>query len=732
MQRAPSLPEFFLGQLILPAARTRTYTNTDIHGKGIVFAGGIWYNYLSIAIFSAAAGSEVYDVYQKLMRMLAPRIGLYFAVMLIFCGVTALLGKWEAAAAELVIVAVLFAAYLTSGLRRQKEAAKYLKEILDSMDQATRDSTLNCPLPLVMFRPDTDEVVWSNDRFLRLSGDRDGMFDTRLSELAPSFDSRWLLEGKNECPQEVELNGRRYHVFGEMARPAAGEEESVLATTYWLDVTDLADTRDIYHATRPVLALLLLDNYEDAIKGQDENVRSAMLSQISARFSRWAEEAHGLFLRLDRDRFLFLFEEQYLAEFKADKFSLLDSVREVVNPAGIPATVSIGVGVDGDTFDELYRFANLSVEMALSRGGDQAVVKNRFTFEFFGGRSKETERRTKVKSRVMASAIGELVADASCIIVMGHKAPDMDAVGAAVGMCAIARMKNIPHYILRDSASTPADDLYERMARLPQYEGVFLNSEEAMLRADSRSLLVVVDTNRPEQVQNQDLLASCNKVAVIDHHRRAATYIEGAALNFHEPYASSACELVAELIGYLMEPTDLLPGEAQAMMAGLMLDTKNFTMRTGGRTFEAAAMLRRAGGDTGEVRKLFQINLADAVSKYGIIQTARLYRQDIAIAAVDRTVGRVTAAQAADELLNIAGISASFVLYPDEGRVILSARSIGNTNVQVIVEALGGGGNAAAAGAQIPGRTVDEVKRELTAVLDSYFDEGDKDKNEEG
>ena len=670
-------------------------------------------------------------MYHKLTRMLAPRIGLYFAVMLAFCCVTALLGRLEAAVAELVVTAALLAGYLADRLRRQKEAAKYLKDILDSMDQATRDSTLNCPLPLVMFRPDTDEVVWSNDRFLRLTGDQEGMFDTRLSDLAPAFDTRWLLEGKDECPQEVELNGRRYRVFGDLARPAAGSEESVLATTYWLDVTELADTRDIYHATRPALALLLLDNYEDAIKSLDEGVRSAMLSDISQRMSHWVEESGGVFLRLDRDRFLFLFEEQYLAGFKAEKFSLLDSVREVVGPAGIPATMSIGVGVDGDTFEELYRFANLSVEMALSRGGDQAVVKNRFTFEFFGGRGKETERRTKVKSRVMASAMGELVADASCVMVMGHKAPDMDAVGAAVGVCAIARMKGVPHYIVRDSVSTPADGLYERVAGLPQYEGVFLDSQEAMLQADSRSLLVVVDTNRPEQVQNQELLASCNKVAVIDHHRRAASYIEGAALNFHEPYASSACELVAELIAYLMEPTDLLPGEAQAMMAGLMLDTKNFTMRTGGRTFEAAAMLRRAGGDTGEVRRLFQTDLADAVSKYSIIQTAKLYRQDIAIAAVDRTVGRVTAAQAADELLNIAGISASFVLYPDaDGRVIVSARSIGSTNVQVIVEALGGGGNAAAAGAQIPGRTVDEVKRELNAVLDSYFG-SDKGENEE-
>ncbi len=666
------------------------------------------------------------EVYQKL-KQTAPRIGLCFAVMLAFAGVTALLGHREAAVAELVIVAVLALANVASAIRRQREANQYLKELMDSMDQATRDSTLNCPLPMVMFRPDTDEVVWSNDQFLRLTGDRERMFDTKLADLAPNFDSRWLLEGKSECPQEVELGGRRYQVFGDMARPSAGREESLLATTYWLDVTDLADTRDIYKATRPVLALLLLDNYEDAIKSQDENIRSAMLSDISQRMSRWAGETHGVFCRLDRDRYLFLFEEQYLADYKEDKFSLLDSVREVVTPAGIPATLTIGIGVDGDTFEELYRFANLSVEMALSRGGDQAVIKNRFTFEFFGGRSKEAERRTKVKSRVMASAMGELVADASCVMVMGHKAPDFDAVGAAVGVCAIARMKNVPHYIVRDHVPTPADDLYQRVAKMPQYEGVFLDSQEAMLRADSRSLLVVVDTNRPEQVQSRELLDSCNKVAVIDHHRRAATYIEGADLNFHEPYASSASELVTELIGYLMESSDLLPGEAEALMAGLMLDTKNFTMRTGGRTFEAAAMLRRAGGDTGEVRKLFQTNLSDAVAKYGIIQNAKMYHEDIAIAVSDHSVGRVTAAKAADELLNIAGIGASFVLYPDnEGRVIVSARSIGSTNVQVIVEALGGGGNAGAAGAQIPGKTVDQVLDELHAALDNYFERSAK------
>ena len=669
-------------------------------------------------------------MYQKLSRLLAPRIWLYFAAMLSFAGVTALLGHRDAAAAEFVVVAALLAAFAASALRRRREADRFLKEILDSMDQATRDSTLNCPLPLVMFRPDTDEVVWSNERFLRLTGDQERLFDTKLADLAPAFDSRWLLEGKSECPEEVELGGRRYQVFGDMARPAAGNEESLLATTYWLDVTELADTRDIYKATKPVMALLLLDNYEDAIKNQNENIRSAMLSDIVQRLTAWAERSRGAFLRLDRDRYLCLFEEQYLSDYKEDKFSLLDSVREVTNPAGIPATLTVGVGVDGDTFGELYRYANLSVEMALSRGGDQAVIKNRFNFEFFGGRSKETERRGKVKSRVMASAMGELVADASCVMVMGHKAPDFDAVGAAVGVCAIARLKGIPRYIVRDHGPTPADGLYQRLERTLPYQNALLDPQEAMLRADSRSLLVVVDTNRPEQVQYRELLDSCNKVAVIDHHRRAATYIEGADLNFHEPYASSTCELVSELISYLMEPTDLLVCEAEALMAGLMLDTKNFTMRTGGRTFEAAAMLRRAGGDTGEVRKLFQTGLSDAVSKYGIIQNAKMYRKDIAIAVSDRPVGRVTAAQAADELLNIAGIGASFVLYPEEGRVVVSGRSLSATNVQVILEALGGGGNAGAAGAQIPGKTVEQVLEELHQALDSYFD-GEEEEPEE-
>ena len=368
------------------------------------------------------------------------------------------------------------------------------------------------------------------------------------------------------------------------------------------------------------------------------------------------------------------------------------------------------------------QFANLSIEMALSRGGDQAVVRNQFTFEFYGGRSKETEKRTKVKSRVMANALSSLIADSSRLFIMGHKVPDNDCAGAAAGVCAIARKKGVPAHIIRESGSPPAKVLLDKLGHLTEYQDCFLSTQEALLMADKRSLVVVVDTNRPEQVQSLELLESCNRVAVIDHHRRAATYIEGAALNYHEPYASSASELVTELLQYIADPTDLTRVEAEALLAGIVLDTKNFPMRTGGRTFEAAAFLRRAGADTAEVKKLFQNDLKGTIAKYSIIQNARLYRDKIAVAVVDHTVSRITAAQAADELLNIIGIDTSFVLYPDGDRVIISARSMGDTNVQVILEKLGGGGNAAAAGGQIPDKSLEQVALELGRAIDQYLE----------
>ena len=657
---------------------------------------------------------------RKISKLLQPSVQLYFVILILFALASALFSI-PLAVLEAVVVLILGLYTRTSGHKRRREITKYIENITGNVDVATKDTMVNSPLPMVIFRPESDDIIWTNDRFLRLTGDREHLFDAKLSSIVPGFDTRWLLEGKNECPDHVSFCGRRFVVYGHLVR-TGDKGGGFLATTYWVDVTELCETRDKYLASRPVMAVLLLDNYEDLMKNLTENERSAIYSEINARLDAWVADTHGMLRRVERDRYYYIFEEQYLARFIEKKFDILDTIRQVSNPSGIAATFSIGVGKDGGSFQELMQFANLSIEMALSRGGDQAVVRNQFTFEFYGGRSKETEKRTKVKSRVMANALSALVADSSQVFIMGHKSPDNDCMGAAAGVCAIARKKGVPAHIIREAGSPPAKVLMDKLAHLEEYQDCFLSAQEALLLADNRSLVVVVDTNRPEQVQSLDLVQSCNRVAVIDHHRRAATYIEGAALNYHEPYASSASELVTELLQYIADPTDLTRAEAEALLAGIVLDTKNFTMRTGGRTFEAAAFLRRAGADTAEVKKLFQNDLEGTIAKYAIIQNAKLYREKIAIAVVDHTVGRIVAAQAADELLNIIGIDTSFVLYPDGERVIISARSMGDTNVQVILEKLGGGGNAAAAGGQISGKSLSQVATELTQAIDQYLE----------
>ena len=661
------------------------------------------------------------NVNRKLPQLFQPSLQLYFICLFLFALVSALF-SWPLAVLELAIV-ILLGLYHRTGMRkRRREITKYIENITGNVDVATKDTMVNSPLPMVIFRPESGDIIWTNDRFLQLTGDKEHLFDAKLETVLPDFDTRWLLEGKSECPDEVKLGERRFLVYGHLVR-ASERGGGFLATTYWVDVTELANTRDRYQASRPVVAVLLLDNYEDLMKNLTENQRSTIYSEVNARLDAWAAGTGGMLRRTERDRYLFLFEQQYLSRFVDQKFDILDTIHQVISPSGLSATLSIGVGVDGASFQELLQFANLSIEMALSRGGDQAVIRNKFTFEFFGGRSKETEKRTKVKSRVMANALSALVSDSSHLFIMGHRSPDNDCIGAAAGVAAIARKKGVPAHIIQEPGSPPGKVLADRLRQLPEYKDAFLSSQEALLLMDNRSLVVVVDTNRPEQVQSTEVLESCNRIAVIDHHRRAATYIEGAALNYHEPYASSASELVTELLQYIADPTDLTRVEAEALLAGIVLDTKNFSMRTGGRTFEAAAFLRRAGADTAEVKKLFQNDLAGTIAKYSIIQNAKLYRDQIAIAVVDHTVGRVTAAQAADELLNIIGIDTSFVLYPDGDRIIISARSIGDTNVQVILEKLGGGGNAAAAGGQIAGKTLEQVAQELAQAIDQYLEE---------
>jgi c-di-AMP phosphodiesterase-like protein len=530
-----------------------------------------------------------------------------------------------------------------------------------------------------------------------------------------------LSTGKAEHPYDVKLQGHRYRVYG-TTLVAEDMEGTRLGVIYFTDLTELYQVRDEYIRSRPVVSIILVDNYEELTKNLTEGAISMMNAKINDVLTKWTESYHGLLRRLEKNRFVFVFEKRDLKRAIDDKFSLLEDIHDVTNPSGLSASISFGLGVDAENFEEGYEFAALSIEMALSRGGDQAVIKDRLNFSFYGGRTKEADHRSKVRSRVTANSIMELIGQSSKVFIMGHKNADLDSVGGAMGIACLCRKKQKPFYIVLDMENNASGRLLEEIQQVPEYKDVFISGQEAMLLCDNRSTLVVVDTNRPDQVECGNLLEAVTSICVVDHHRRAADYIKPVVVNLHEPYASSTGELVTELLEYAVEKKDVLPIEAKSLMAGIFLDTKSFNVRTGERTFEAAAYLRQLGADTVEVKKLLQNDFQDTMAKYQIIKSARLYRQEIAVAALTTGTTRALAAQAADELLNISGISASFVLYPDEDRVIISARSIGDANVQMILEPLGGGGNTATAGAQLAGVTIKEALDKLVASIDTYFD----------
>ena len=662
---------------------------------------------------------------KKLTNILRTNVTLYFICLVLFAlaaipfDVRLAIGEGAAAVVLLIIAR-----------RRSRSVQQSMRQYTDrftgGMDSARSSNMLFAPLPMMVFDMDTQAVVWCNDGFLALTEQKEGVFDAHLNAVVPTFSVRWLMDGKNECPEHVVWNHRIYRVYGGLTRPTA-DTPATMATTYWMDVTDSEQLRQTLQMTRPVVAILMVDNYEDLMKACPESKRSAVLAQLEEKLDQWSAGADGLMLHYDRDRYLFVFEERSYSDYAQHRFAVLDTVREVA-AGGVAATLSIGVGRDADSFDALFKNASLALEMALSRGGDQAVVKDRLNFQFYGGRAKSTEKRTKVKSRVMANALGELMDDARQVYVMGHSYADMDSLGAAAGVCCIARKRGKKCQIVIDTENNAAHPILRRLSEQPEYANTAISGQDAFIKCQPGSLLVVVDTNRPESVESEEMLETCNRVAVIDHHRKGVGFIEHADLVCHEPYSSSASELVTELLQYVGERDDK-PNrvEAEGLLSGIMLDTKNFVMKTGVRTFEAAAYLRRLGADTISVRELFSSTIESYRRRSQIVAGAELLH-GCAISVCD-TAGddmRVVAPQAADELLSISGVKASFVLYATGGTVNISARSMGAFNVQVIMEKMGGGGHHTMAGAQIKDSDCHQVRTRLAAIIEEYCAEKER------
>ena len=652
-------------------------------------------------------------------RLLYPNTVWYFAVMLLFAAAAAVLRQYYLAGGALIVTLIVFTISRVQLSRRKRQLMSYVQTATDSVGISVHAGSA---FPMAVIRLPENEIIWGNPSFFAITGLSDTACYQTLDSVISGFSTSWLREGQSELPGDRIIGGRRYRIYGNYVRSEDDATTVQLATIYFADMTEMFNVRDEFMRTRPIVSILLIDNYDELTANLSDSAVSTLDAQLNDVIANWTAGLEALCRKTERNRYLVIFESKDLAKLQENRFSvLLDDVRHVSSSSGMSATISLGIGKDGGSFAENYRFAALAIEMSLSRGGDQAVIKDRFNFTFYGSRTKETDRHTRVRSRVVAGSLSELIGQSSTIYIMGHRMADLDALGSAVGLLCLCRTKGRPARIVIDLQKNACQSLIEELKASQDYADLFISGQDALVEADNRSLLIVVDTNRPDQVECKPLLESISRVAVIDHHRRAADYIEQPVLNLHEPYASSASELVTELLQYAVNQRDVKPLEAQALLAGIVLDTKNFSIRTGSRTFESAAYLRKAGADPVEVKKLFQSDLDDTLMRYRVVQAARLYRSELAIACIDETITRVIASQAADELINISGITASFVLFPDREQVIISARSIGSCNVQAVLEKLGGGGNGATAGAQIKGKPLREVLQELVAAIDAFY-----------
>lgn len=657
---------------------------------------------------------------KRLKKLLQPGHQFYFVVFLLFALACAYVSLPLAIAGASIDV-LLFLLYHYKERTRRRDIIRYMQSVTLSIGNVAHPSITRFPMPAAIAQAATGEIVWTNDAFSEATGHFDAALNEKLTDLTPDLDTKWLVEGKTQYPGEVRIGKNIFWVFGNLLAQNDEHSEETLMLIYFVPCTELVELRDAYSRSRPVVAIISIDNYEELMKEATDSEKSSILADIDKKLSEWTRESRALLRKYDRDKYVFVLEE---ADFdKLKKFTVLENVRQIQSRAGVLATLSIGIGKDGDSYEENWRNAGIALDMALSRGGDQAVIKTRYNFDFFGGLSKEIEKRTKVKSRVVANALIQLIRDSSGVMIMGHQMSDMDAFGAAVGMACAVRHRNKPVHIVINQERTMAHDLIDKINAVPKYQDLLMTPDEAMVRCDFNTLLIVVDTNRPDYVESRPLLESINKVAVIDHHRRAASYIENFALNLHEPYASSTCELVSEMLQYMVPTSEVLRAEAECMLAGIYLDTKGFTVKTGVRTFEAAAYLKRAGADMGEVMKLFQCSFDEYVARQRIIAGAKDCGDGIILAVTQEQVDRVTAAKAADGLLGINGVRASVVVFANGDDVLVSARSDGTVNVQLIMEYLGGGGNHSSAGAQIMHGSVPEVEVDALSAIQRYQQE---------
>ena len=670
---------------------------------------------------------------RKVLDTITSRTKIYLALILILLIVIC----WQTP--EVTIYAIigyllLLAYTYYTNQKRKSELSETLQDLTLTVDTAAKTSLINSPFSLIIMENDGN-VIWKSSKFTTEFANID--INTYIDDI--SLDIKDAIkkdnekDSKKEITKQVRIGEKDYKVIAKYVKynknrnKEKKSKKEYMIILYFIDDSENIKLQKEYKDSKSCIAIIMIDNYEETMQRLESEEKPQATAEIDKCIYEWTNETNGVLLKIEKDRYVYFFEQRYLEKVKEDKFSILDKIKEININDKTQFTLSIAVSNEGSTDKEKYKSAQTAMDIVLGRGGDQAVIRENEIYKFFGGRAQEVEKRTKVKARVVAHALENLIQNSQKVMIMGHTNPDMDAIGSCMGIYRLAKSLGKDAYIIYDENVTQIESFLKSIEKDSEYEDIMINKEVAIENINEETLLVIVDTNKINYVEAPELLDKTEKIVVIDHHRRSTDYIEKATLIFQEVYASSTAELVTELLQYVDVKVDLREREAESLYAGIMMDTKNFTFKTGVRTFEAAAYLRRCGVDIIRVKKWFQSDLKSFNKIADVVKKAEIVNDTIAISIYDKKAKDVSliCAKAADELLTISDITASFVIGNLGDKVCISGRSIGDINVQIILEKLGGGGHITLAGAQVEGMTIEETKQELINRINEYFSERD-------
>lgn len=626
----------------------------------------------------------------------------------------------------LFIAVVLYTVW--GNKKRTYEITEQINEITMSVDKAAQSTIMNSPFPLVILDANGN-VIWRSNKFVSefANVDIDNYLVNIIKEIKINADN---YENINNNPiyEKMSIGNKKYKVIGEYTKIKDKDHKNSkehMITIYFMDETKTEELLNKYNNSQICIGIIIVDNYEEMMQRATEEEKLTITSEIEKNVYAWINKYNGISIKSERDTYVCVFEQEDLEQIKKDKFDILDEIKQIKTQDKIQSTLSIAISEEGEKNSEKYKSAKAVIDIALGRGGDQAIIKQDGKYLFFGGRTQEVEKRTKVKARIIAQGLEELIANSDNVIIMGHTNSDIDSIGSALGVYRIAKTLKKDAYVVSQTTGTSLDVFLNDIKQIDEYNEILIERDKALSLINSKSLLVIVDTQKENYVDCPELLSKTDKIAIIDHHRKGTDYIKNSMLTFHEVYASSACELVTELIEYSEQEVKLTTIEVEALYAGIMMDTKNFTFKTGVRTFEAAAFLRKCGVDIIKVKKWFQSDLETYNKISEIVANSEIIDDNIAISIYNRDDQdtNIICAKAADELLTISNITASFVIGKMGEKIYISGRSIGDINVQLILEKLGGGGHITVAGAQLDGMTEEEVKQELIIRINEYFSE---------